>query len=194
MLRVRDILPQAASGSLADVVGSCAGSHRPASGCLLSFCCWRVGWPALSSWILFPLTALGFVKLYSIQICHLWMNSLRAKMELFFTVVFNDQLDCQVRYSGKPNRTRAFLSLELSYFFVLPSTQCVSTQLLGCRPSDFVWILRFVISVVIGVSFKAFLASLYSFSRSIFYTFSLIKTERKETCDFDNWLRSNVMK
>lgn len=68
MLRVRDIFPQAASGSLADVVGSCVGSHRPASGCLVCFCCWSGALPALSSWILFPLAALGLVKLYSVQI------------------------------------------------------------------------------------------------------------------------------
>lgn len=104
MLRVSDIFPQAASGSLADVVGSCVGSRSAASGSLVWLCCWEDAWPALSSWIPFPSDSpwvlWGFI-LYKSLVQSLDELS-KGKIEPFFLVVFNDQLNCWSRYSGKP--------------------------------------------------------------------------------------------
>lgn len=90
MLRVSDIFPQAVSGSLAGVVGSCAGSHRAASGSLVWLCCWSDAWPALSSWIPFPPDSPWV--LWSFILCKSLMQSLdepssRGKRGPFFLVV-----------------------------------------------------------------------------------------------------------
>lgn len=81
MLRVSDIFPQAASGSLADVVGSCVGSRCAASGLLCGFAVeGMLGLPCPPGYH-FPLTALGFCEALfcANPLCNLWMNSLKAK-------------------------------------------------------------------------------------------------------------------
>lgn len=104
MLRVSDIFPQAASGSLADVVGSCLGSRCAASGPLVWLCCGRDAWPALSSWIPFPSDSPWV--LWSFILCKSLVQSLdelsKGKIGPFFIVVSNDQWNCCFRYSGKP--------------------------------------------------------------------------------------------
>ena len=90
MLRVSDIFPQAVSGSLADVVGSCVGSHRAASGSLVWLCCWSDAWPALSSWIPFPPDSPWV--LWSFILCKSLMQSLdepssKGRRGPFFLVV-----------------------------------------------------------------------------------------------------------
>lgn len=145
MLRVRDIYPQAASGSLADVVGSCVGSHRPASGCLVCFCCLgSLAGPVLLDTI--SLDSLGFCEALfcTNPFCNLWMNSLRPKLEPFFTAVFNAHLNCHVKYSGKPKPNQNFSTPQNCVIFIslfLP-VQCVYTQLLDvgqvfCRNTMF---------------------------------------------------------
>lgn len=113
MLRVSDIFPQAASGSLADVVGSCIGRLCAASGSLVWLCCWRDAWPALSSWIPFPSDSPWV--LWSFILCKSLVQSLdelsQGKTGPFLTVASNDQLKCDFRYSGKPIPQPNFFNL-----------------------------------------------------------------------------------
>lgn len=144
MLRVSDIFPQAASGSLADVLGSCFGSHCAAAGSLVWLCCWRDAWPALSSWIPFPSDSPWV--LWSFILCKSLVQSLdepsRGKIGSFFIVGSDDQLNCYFRYSGNPTpKPKLFPSLWVFFHFrsYFHSEHIVSQ--LNCQggwPNDFV--------------------------------------------------------
>lgn len=103
MLRVSGISPQAFSGSLADVAGSCAGSPGLPLALLCGFAVEVMLGLLRPPRYHFLLTAPGFCEALfcASPSCNLWMNLLQRQKRAILSGCVNDQLNHYLSYSGK---------------------------------------------------------------------------------------------